>query len=146
VPQCLQPLKSKLCSGCKYCFPLLKFICKSSISHQFFIIRRVIKYIIWYYKLSWYYFVYRPNLCFFLNVSRFSLKKPSSGCCKMYFWLTFYHFISTNAYLYHILVDNIAKILPCDKTVSFVKNNKGNDVHFKPVSQQWLTRAEKQVN
>ena len=33
-------------------------------------------------------------------------------------------------YFYHILVDNIAKILLCDKTLSFVQNNKRNHDYF----------------
>jgi len=28
-------------------------------------------------------------------------------------------------FIYHILVDDKAKILPCNKTLSFFKNNKG---------------------
>ena len=39
-------------------------------------------------------------------------------------------FISSYKSNYHILVDNIAKILPCDKTLSFVKYNKRNHVYF----------------
>ena len=31
---------------------------------------------------------------------------------------------------YHILIGNIGQILPCDKTLSFVQNNKRNHVYF----------------
>jgi hypothetical protein len=39
--------------------------------------------------------------------------------CYMVLIITDNNLLSIN-YIYHILVDNIAKILPCDKTLSFV--------------------------
>ena len=45
------------------------------------------------------------------------LKGTVSFCLKIFF--LFYFFLCSNS-LNHILVDNIAKILPCDKTLSFV--------------------------
>ena len=45
-------------------------------------------------------------------------------------------------YVYHILVDNIAKILPCDKSLNFVQTNIKSCL-FHSVSQEWFKRAVK---
>jgi hypothetical protein len=46
----------------------------------------------------------------------------------------------------HILVDYISKILPCDKTLSFDKNNKRNHVYFKQLHKNDLSGLKKLIN
>jgi hypothetical protein len=40
-------------------------------------------------------------------------------------------------YYFHILEDNIAKILPCNKTLSFVYNDKRNHIYYIDRCELW---------
>ena len=48
-------------------------------------------------------------------------------------------------FFYHILVDNTAKILLCDKTLSLVKNDKRNHVYFPQFHKNGPSGMIKQV-
>ena len=50
-----------------------------------------------------------------------------------------------NICVYHILVDNIAKVLPFDKILSFVQNNKRNHVYFTQFHKNGTSGLIKQV-